>query len=96
MTISKAKAALALIFSPPVRTSTAGRAPAGTMSGLWSGNPASIKLSDLDVICATGGDHAGRARRRGRHRDRGPGARGRHQLAQRRRGDLPGGVALRR
>jgi hypothetical protein len=22
------------------------------MSGLWSGNPASIKLSDLDVICA--------------------------------------------
>ena len=30
MTISKAKAALALIISPPVRTSTAGRAPAGT------------------------------------------------------------------
>jgi len=25
---------------------------AGKMSGLWSGNPASIKLSDLDVICA--------------------------------------------
>jgi DNA-binding Xre family transcriptional regulator len=24
---------------------------AGKMSGLWSGNPASIKLSDLDVIC---------------------------------------------
>ena len=22
------------------------------MSGLWSGSPASIKLSDLDVICA--------------------------------------------
>jgi Cro/C1-type HTH DNA-binding domain len=22
------------------------------MSGLWSGNPASIKLDDLDVICA--------------------------------------------
>jgi hypothetical protein len=22
------------------------------MSGLWSGDPASIKLSDLDVICA--------------------------------------------
>jgi hypothetical protein len=22
------------------------------MSGLWSGRPASIKLSDLDVICA--------------------------------------------
>jgi len=25
---------------------------AGKMSGLWSGNPASIKLNDLDVICA--------------------------------------------
>jgi DNA-binding Xre family transcriptional regulator len=25
---------------------------AGKMSGLWSGNPASIKLADLDVICA--------------------------------------------
>jgi len=25
---------------------------AGKMSGLWSGGPASIKLSDLDVICA--------------------------------------------
>jgi DNA-binding Xre family transcriptional regulator len=25
---------------------------AGKMSGLWSGNPASVKLSDLDVICA--------------------------------------------
>ncbi|MGO9078399.1 MAG: helix-turn-helix domain-containing protein [Streptosporangiaceae bacterium] len=25
---------------------------AGKLSGLWSGNPASIKLSDLDVICA--------------------------------------------
>src|SRR5260370_7748821 len=24
---------------------------AGKMSGLWSGDPASIKLSDLDVIC---------------------------------------------
>ena len=24
----------------------------GKMSGLWSGNPASIKLDDLDVICA--------------------------------------------
>ena len=24
---------------------------AGKMSGLWSGTPASIKLSDLDVIC---------------------------------------------
>ena len=25
---------------------------AGKMSGLWSGDPASIKLSDLDIICA--------------------------------------------
>ena len=25
---------------------------AGKMSGLWSGDPASVKLSDLDVICA--------------------------------------------
>jgi DNA-binding Xre family transcriptional regulator len=25
---------------------------AGKMSGLWSGDPASIKLSDLDMICA--------------------------------------------
>lgn len=25
---------------------------AGKMSGLWSGNPASIKLTDLDVICS--------------------------------------------
>lgn len=25
---------------------------AGKMSGLWSGDPASIKLDDLDVICA--------------------------------------------
>ena len=25
---------------------------AGKMSGLWSGRPASVKLSDLDVICA--------------------------------------------
>jgi DNA-binding Xre family transcriptional regulator len=25
---------------------------AGKMSGLWSGDPASIKLSGLDVICA--------------------------------------------
>lgn len=25
---------------------------AGKMSGLWSGQPASIKLSDLDVLCA--------------------------------------------
>jgi len=26
---------------------------AGKMSGLWSGQPASIKLDDLDIICAT-------------------------------------------
>jgi len=25
---------------------------AGKMSGLWSGNPASVKLNELDVICA--------------------------------------------
>lgn len=25
---------------------------AGKMSGLWSGNPASVKLDDLDIICA--------------------------------------------
>lgn len=25
---------------------------AGKMSGLWSGQPASIKLADLDIICA--------------------------------------------
>jgi DNA-binding Xre family transcriptional regulator len=25
---------------------------AGKMSGLWSGTPASVKLSDLEVICA--------------------------------------------
>lgn len=25
---------------------------AGKMSGLWSGQPASIKLADLDVLCA--------------------------------------------
>lgn len=25
---------------------------AGKMSGLWSGNPTSIRLDDLDVICA--------------------------------------------
>jgi DNA-binding Xre family transcriptional regulator len=28
---------------------------AGKMSGLWSGRPASIKLDDLDVICAVVG-----------------------------------------
>ena len=28
---------------------------AGKMSGLWSGRPASIKLYDLDVICAVVG-----------------------------------------
>jgi DNA-binding Xre family transcriptional regulator len=28
---------------------------AGKMSGLWSGRPASVKLDDLDVICAVMG-----------------------------------------
>ena len=32
---------------------------AGKMSGLWSGNPASIKLDDLDVICAVVGCDVG-------------------------------------
>jgi DNA-binding Xre family transcriptional regulator len=32
---------------------------AGKMSGLWSGDPASIKLSDLDVICAVLGCEVG-------------------------------------
>ena len=31
------------------------RISAGKMSGLWSGSPASVKLSDLDVICAVVG-----------------------------------------
>jgi len=28
---------------------------AGKMSGLWSGSPSSIKLADLDIICAVVG-----------------------------------------
>jgi DNA-binding Xre family transcriptional regulator len=32
---------------------------AGKMSGLWSGTPASVKLSDLEVICAVLGCGAG-------------------------------------
>lgn len=32
---------------------------AGKMSGLWSGQPASIKLEDLDVICAVLGCQIG-------------------------------------
>jgi DNA-binding Xre family transcriptional regulator len=32
---------------------------AGKMSGLWSGNPASIKLDDLDVICTVLGCEIG-------------------------------------
>jgi DNA-binding Xre family transcriptional regulator len=32
---------------------------AGKMSGLWSGQPASIKLEDLDVICAVLGCEVG-------------------------------------
>jgi DNA-binding Xre family transcriptional regulator len=29
------------------------------MSGLWSGHPASLKLEDLDVICAVPGCEIG-------------------------------------
>ena len=32
---------------------------AGKMSGLWSGNPNALKLSDLDVICAVLGCEIG-------------------------------------
>jgi DNA-binding Xre family transcriptional regulator len=32
---------------------------AGKMSGLWSGQPASIKLEDLDIICAVLGCQIG-------------------------------------
>ncbi|TCO48140.1 helix-turn-helix domain-containing protein [Actinocrispum wychmicini] len=32
---------------------------AGKMSGLWSGNPASIKLDDLDIICVVLGCEIG-------------------------------------
>lgn len=32
---------------------------AGKMSGLWSGHPASVKLDDLDVICAVLGCQIG-------------------------------------
>jgi DNA-binding Xre family transcriptional regulator len=32
---------------------------AGKMSGLWSGQPVSIKLADLDVICAVLGCEPG-------------------------------------
>jgi DNA-binding Xre family transcriptional regulator len=32
---------------------------AGKMSGLWSGTPASMKLEDLDVICAVLGCEIG-------------------------------------
>ncbi len=32
---------------------------AGKMSGLWSGQPASIKLDDLDVVCAVLGCQIG-------------------------------------
>jgi DNA-binding Xre family transcriptional regulator len=32
---------------------------AGKMSGLWSGQPASIKLDDLDIICAVLGCEVG-------------------------------------
>lgn len=32
---------------------------AGKMSGLWSGQPSSVKLTDLDVICAVLGCQIG-------------------------------------
>ncbi|WP_194926655.1 helix-turn-helix domain-containing protein [Catenulispora pinisilvae] len=32
---------------------------AGKMSGLWSGQPASVKLDDLDIICAVLGCQIG-------------------------------------
>ena len=32
---------------------------AGKMSGLWSGQPSSVKLADLDVICAVLGCEIG-------------------------------------
>ena len=32
---------------------------AGKMSGLWSGHPVSVKLADLDVICAVLGCEIG-------------------------------------
>jgi DNA-binding Xre family transcriptional regulator len=32
---------------------------AGKLSGLWSGQPASVKLEDLDVICAVLGCEVG-------------------------------------
>ena len=32
---------------------------AGKMSGLWSGQPVSLKLADLDVICAVLGCEVG-------------------------------------
>jgi DNA-binding Xre family transcriptional regulator len=32
---------------------------AGKMSGLWSGQPASVKLDDLDIICAVLGCQVG-------------------------------------
>jgi DNA-binding Xre family transcriptional regulator len=32
---------------------------AGKMSGLWSGNPASIKLEDVDIICVALGCEIG-------------------------------------
>jgi DNA-binding Xre family transcriptional regulator len=32
---------------------------AGKMSGLWSGNPNTVKLADLDVICAVLGCEIG-------------------------------------
>ncbi|MDQ2879802.1 MAG: helix-turn-helix transcriptional regulator [Actinomycetota bacterium] len=39
---------------------------AGKMSGLWSGQPAGIKLDELDVICTVLGREIGPKRRDGR------------------------------
>ena len=33
--------------------------PAGKMSGLWSGQPVTVKLADLDVICVVLGCQVG-------------------------------------
>ena len=57
---------------------------AGKMSGLWSGDPASIKLSDLDVICAVLGLRRGGAADpragQGQQRHQGAGGPGRGRI----------------
>ena len=64
----------------------------GKMSGLWSATPASVKLDDLDVMCAVlglWGRGVADARTRQRHRAgrRAPGSTGRH--VSRRTADRP-------